>query len=126
MSEVHLILHDASRLNSITHYLCLGKYLSAIEVFGRVYSFHPPGQISYETSDSKSTTNIRKRLLLGQTRLTRIDVLRAIKHLSNAYEQNYDDLTHNCDHFSNAFLKALLGKSIPDWVWLSDDLLRML
>lgn len=128
MSEVYLILYDKSNWNFIRHYLFIGQYFSAIEVYGKMHYFHPSGKIEHDENFTKEEfqTLPRERILMGHTRFSRIDVFRIIKDLSSAFNQNYNDLTNNCNHFSNRLSRQLLKISIPDWVLLSDDLTCLL
>lgn len=128
MTSVYLIVYDMSKWNFITHYLSLGRYFSAVEIFGKIYYFGPPGTVSHGTKveNIAGLLRERKRVYIGSSNMSPINVHRTIKDLSLLFNKNYDVVANNSNHFSNAFCRMLCTKSIPDWIMLSSDLTLLL
>ena len=128
MTSVNLIVYDLSKWNFIAHYLSLGRYFCAVEVFGKLHYFRPPGVIDHGSKIENVAGNLkeRRRVYIGESNMSRIDVLRTLKDLSLSFDNNYDTLTNNSNHFCNRLCKLLCGKSIPDWVLLLNDLFVLL
>ena len=124
MTSVNIIVYDLSRWNVIAHHLSLGRYFSAVEIFDKVYYFRSPGIVDHGMT-IKNVTGVlreRKRVYIGESNMSRIDVLRTLKDMSLSFNCNYDALSNNSNHFCNHFCRLLCGKSIPDWILLLNDL----
>lgn len=128
MTSVNIILYDLSRWNVIAHYMSMGRYFSAVEVYGKIYYFRPPGVVDHgmKVENVEGILSVRTRIRIGETNMSRIDVARTLKDLSVSYNNNYDSLSNNSNHFCNQFCKMLCGKSIPDWILFLSDLTLLL
>ena len=155
MSSVNIILYDLSKWNVITHYMGLGRYFSAVEVYEKVYYFRPPEPSSQKynvpstiqgnslktrrdaaaagvVAHGTKVENVggilreRKRVRIGDSSMSRIDVVRTLKDLSLSFNGEYDALSNNSNHFCNQFCRLLCGKSIPDWILFLSDLTLLL
>lgn len=118
--EIFLNVYDLHTMNDSLYPLGLGIYHSSIEVNGREWSyggnpdyagtgvfFSPPRMLEF----------FRETIYLGTASLTRKEFDQIITSLSKKFIANqYDMLTRNCNTFSDAFSRALLGRGTPGWV----------
>lgn len=103
--------------------MLIGKQLdliphTGISVFGREYYFGSGPQIS-DSPGFSVPVPVAQTFVLGETSKTReelesyISRVLALEHT----EQNYNLLSHNCNHFANDVAKFLLdGKGVPEHI----------
>ena len=110
---VHTLLHRAT-FEFILDVPIQGAYHTGVEIAGREYSFSMEG----------ISAGLPKRCPAGVTYHSQIEMGRTSKNVHSTITSlrsrfprgSYDILTKNCNVFSEALCKELVGKSIPSWI----------
>lgn len=97
-----------------------GIFHGAIEVYGKEWSFgfceSGSGVFSCPPMNNPMYT-YRETVSLGKTNCTRSQVDQIIKGLMVEWPgSGYDLLSHNCNHFCEAFVEKLDAGKLPPWV----------
>jgi len=116
-SKVYLNVYDLSPANDYLHPIGFGLYHSGVEVEGKnEYTFSGEGIFDH-TPRAATGAKFRERLELGIFEGTSNDVNTAISELRSEFAPgSYNLITKNCNSFANAFVWALLRKTIPPHV----------
>jgi len=101
----------------------LGVFHSGIEVYGNEYAYgcnprRPDGTGVWKCRPRQTQGFKYKRtVFLGMTSAREETVKVIVDRLYNCWIAGaYDVVCHNCNHFTEEFCQALLGKPIPPWV----------
>jgi len=116
-SSQKVLLHVynlASGYNAYAGVMGMGAYHTGVEVAGREYSFSIEGISAGVPKRCPEGVTYYKEICMGSTDK---NIAATIRGLRESYSRgSYDILTKNCNNFSEAFCKRLVGKSIPSWV----------
>ncbi|XP_020803424.1 desumoylating isopeptidase 2 [Drosophila serrata] len=125
---VLLNVYDLCNLNDYTIAVGLGVFHSGIQVYGTEYGFGghdlpaTTGIFEMEPCNYKGelrdSFRFRQSILLGYTRLSRVEVQRIVDRLGRRQFSGraYHLVSHNCNHFSIKLADILCGRPIPGWV----------
>lgn len=81
------------------------------------YSFGASQGIYESEPRSIDDMQLSRRLFMGTTEKSSTEIRRCLDNLRDRFRpDNYDVLDLNCNHFSSAFCKSLLGKDIPSYI----------
>jgi deubiquitinase DESI2 len=113
-------LPDQTQVNDRFRSLGLGFYHSGIQIENKEYSFGTGG-IQRTAPQLPDFGRLREQISLGQFFGTQTDLNQVINDLTNNGGfgiGSYNIAHRNCNHFSDAFSKALLGESttLPEYI----------
>ncbi|XP_054154261.1 deubiquitinase DESI2-like [Oppia nitens] len=118
--------YDMASINQYTTSLGIGIYHSGVHIYDSEYAYggHPfnfSGIFEIEPKDvealGEETFKFKESLLIGYTDFSREDINQIIHEMGNEYKGDKYHLLHrNCNHFTEALVKTLSGKSIPSWI----------
>uniref|UniRef100_A0A7S4HRD6 PPPDE domain-containing protein n=1 Tax=Vannella robusta TaxID=1487602 RepID=A0A7S4HRD6_9EUKA len=118
--EVYLNVYDLVEHNRYVHSIGVGAYHTGVEIMGTEYSF---GRLEIEGATGvfecppKSVLPLRESILMGEIKTTPQHIADVIDSLKPEFlGTSYQVLTRNCNHFSDALCRQLLGQSIPAYV----------
>ena len=121
MSErVYLNVYDlagSSSLNDALIDVGFGTFHSGIEVYGEEFTFAAGGGIVSHTPRAATGHVFRSSSCIGATRLSMREVEALIGRLRPAWPgDGYDPLRRNCNSFSDALCRELVGWGVPGYV----------
>ncbi|CAF0813058.1 unnamed protein product [Adineta steineri] len=118
-----VILHIYSISESINRFSLLfgvGLYHTAVEVYGREYSFigHPFKFTGIITTIPKTAAYIyQEGLDIGRTNMTKAEVDNYLKELGTIFTgSSYHLLRNNCNRFANKFINGLCNGKLPTYI----------
>ena len=120
-SQVVLHVYDMAWVNEYIAWAGLGVFHSGLVVNGDEYTFggHPEastGVFSAPPGEAPGCV-FRQAILLGESSLSHTQIRDTISSLSASFlGSDYNLLTNNCNHFTDALATALTGQHIPAWV----------
>merc|ERR1719159_1930132 len=108
-------------VNDIFRPVGTGIFHAGVEVLGQEWSYGHAVSGRTGVYTCPPTCNLqhshRESIDMGKTALSRKQVWELIERLSAEWlGTEYDLLTHNCVHFSDALLRGLGLASVPEWV----------
>ena len=78
------------------------------------------GKIAPKSYDNQGGAKFKKTVFIGNFNGNLRQVIQRL--MEDKFKENTYDLTHqNCNHFSDAFCRALCGKGIPGWINSASD-----
>jgi len=118
--EVYVNIYDLSTYNRYGEWLGIGAYHTGIEVnnieYGYGYSTQEEGGVFCCEPGMLEGPSLKTRYLLGKTYKSFLEVQLITEQLSEEFRgADYNLLTKNCNHFSEALAKRLVGKGIPSY-----------
>uniref|UniRef100_A0A7R9UBZ3 PPPDE domain-containing protein n=1 Tax=Pinguiococcus pyrenoidosus TaxID=172671 RepID=A0A7R9UBZ3_9STRA len=114
--EVFLNVYNLGQHNRWLSGLGLGAYHSAVEISGREYTFSNDG-VLVTTGRTGEEAALREKISLGTFQGSMNQINEVVVRLREDFAPgSYDVIRQNCNHFSDAFSMALLGKGIPGWI----------
>lgn len=119
---VYLNVYDLSDQNNCLYWCGFGVFHSGVEVFGAEYAYgghdlEISGIFHTEPKKPPGPVEFRVSIPMGVCRLSKTEVERLVDQMGQGYKGNtYHLLQKNCNHFSNAFCKELVGRRAPTWV----------
>ncbi|RNF26076.1 uncharacterized protein Tco025E_01705 [Trypanosoma conorhini] len=118
-NTVFLNLYDITEVNDVLYHAGLGVHHTGVEVYGMEFAFGrcPEGTGVFQVTPKLTPPHIfREQLVLGETRLTREQVLALAKEFKENGRQwsgrAYHLVRNNCNHFSEAFAGRLLPPEV--------------
>ena len=91
-----------------------GAYHTGVEIAGQEYSFSMEGISAGLPKRCPAGVTYHSQIEMGRTSK---NVHSTIQNMRSRFPQgSYDILTKNCNVFSEALCKELVGKSIPSWI----------
>ncbi|KII68344.1 Desumoylating isopeptidase 2 [Thelohanellus kitauei] len=124
-SPVRLKIYDVIKDMSLMDFFGLGVYHTTVEVFDKEYTFgasddsfegikcYPAGYL--DSIDIPYT--FRETMLIGYTLYDEAQVDEIIRFMQRDYtSQSYDIILHNCNHFTQDFIKVLCNRNIPKYI----------
>ena len=121
-TDVFLNLYDLHQNNNYFHAFGMGVFHSGVEVNSVEYSYGGhPGESTGVFSIRPRTAQegpFREQILLGKTSFSSQEIDSIITELKAKFRGcDYNVVSNNCNHFSDALAKKLLGgKGIPGYV----------
>lgn len=115
--RVRLNIYNLNRSNDFLYPIGLGFFHSGVEIAGREYSFGSNVGVFYSRPKDIRGATFKETIDYGFYVGTREQFNAIIKNLADEFHANsYNLISKNCNCFSDAFLKKLVGKSIPGYV----------
>ena len=107
-------LHES---NSILHTMGTGFYHTGIEINGYEYSFSQAGVLRTRPRLPEFGV-LREQLTMGSFEGGMHSINQIISQLRNdAFQPGAYDVVHlNCNHFSDSFCRASVGRPLPAWI----------
>eukprot|EP00697_Spironema_sp_BW2_P014226 gnl/Spiro4/4622_TR2311_c0_g1_i1.p1 gnl/Spiro4/4622_TR2311_c0_g1~~gnl/Spiro4/4622_TR2311_c0_g1_i1.p1 ORF type:complete len:282 (-),score=38.77 gnl/Spiro4/4622_TR2311_c0_g1_i1:134-979(-) len=122
-APVNLYVYDLLRSNSVLSNINpgAGAFHSAVEVYGREYTFGPSSDGGTGVWDLEPGTapcpSLREKILMGYTTLNNEQVVALIEEMKGQWlGKSYDLLTRNCNCFADALAFRLTGNHAPPYV----------
>lgn len=116
-TKVYLNVYDLSPMNDYLYHVGFGLHHSGVEILGKEYTFAGGAGIFDHSPREAPGAKHRERLELGIFEGTSADVSNIISDLRTQFgPDKYNLITKNCNSFANAFIWALLRKTIPSHV----------
>ena len=119
--HVYTFAGVGGRTNSILSSLSLGLHHSGVEVSGREFSFNDGGV--FQTRPHECTRGDEPQCVLKESKFLGVHVGSTnefngvLNELRRAFPPGSYSLTgKNCNHFADAFCRALIGCGIPSYV----------
>uniref|UniRef100_A0A6B2L591 PPPDE domain-containing protein n=1 Tax=Arcella intermedia TaxID=1963864 RepID=A0A6B2L591_9EUKA len=108
-------LNDLSTINNYTIRLGFGAFHCGVTVYGKEYSYaYPKGIFNIEPMKAEWIGKFRAAFHMGNIGITESEVRWIIAELRPEFNgQDYDILSHNCNHFCDALLVKLVHHHIP-------------
>ncbi|EKX33048.1 hypothetical protein GUITHDRAFT_81819 [Guillardia theta CCMP2712] len=119
--RVLLHVYDLSPMNAYAYDFGFGAFHSGVEVNSVEHTFagnessssgivrHPPKQVP--------SARFRISIDMGETNKSSSEIEAELAFLGQHFQGNtYHPVMKNCNHFSDAFCQALVGKRIPGWI----------
>mmetsp|Transcript_31436 Transcript_31436/g.40436 ORF Transcript_31436/g.40436 Transcript_31436/m.40436 type:complete len:230 (-) Transcript_31436:304-993(-) len=115
--KVILNVYDLSEINEHAHQFGVGVYHSGVEVNGREYTYGGGGGIFDHEPKGAPNCKFRESVEMGTFEGTPADIQRALDNLKSDFGPDmYNIINKNCNHFSDAFVRELLGRPVPGYV----------
>ncbi|CAH8434214.1 unnamed protein product [Schistosoma turkestanicum] len=124
-TPVTVNVYDMLWINDYVSSLGIGVYHTGVVVHGTEYSYggHPltnSGIFAMLPKDSAylgENYSYKVTLSMGYTDFTASDVALLLENITTDYRGDQYHLLHkNCNHFSDAFIQLLCGRSLPKWI----------
>mmetsp|Transcript_13495 Transcript_13495/g.22163 ORF Transcript_13495/g.22163 Transcript_13495/m.22163 type:complete len:214 (-) Transcript_13495:103-744(-) len=117
-SKVTLNVYDLGPHNNYTHEFGIGTYHSGVQVGGREYTFAGgSGVFFHDPKDVPGEATFRESVELGTYTGTSMALDKILDTLKPQFsEDSYNLVSKNCNHFSDAFVFAMLNVRIPGYV----------
>lgn len=110
-------MYDLSPANDALYTIGLGLHHSGVEIMGTEYSFASGGGVFESSPKEAPGARFREALEMGSFDGGQAEVRRAISDLSSDFgPEDYNLIRKNCNHFANALVWKLLGRTIPGHV----------
>ncbi|CAG2117067.1 unnamed protein product [Medioppia subpectinata] len=119
-------VYDMASINQYSSSLGIGIYHSGVHVYDTEFGYggHPfslSGIFEIEPKDVDSlgedNFKFKESVVIGYTDFSRDDITEIIEEMGKEYKGDKYHLLHrNCNHFTEALVKYLCGKSIPSWI----------
>lgn len=119
---VFLHVYDLNPQNDMLYGLGLGAYHSGVVIGTEEWTYGgSPGEegggIFSHSPKNAGGAPFREAIFLGEVSITSAEFKAVIDRLKPDWQgRDYNLLTHNCNHFSDALVRVLLGRGIPGWV----------
>jgi len=119
--KVILNVYDLAPMNQYTYEFGFGVFHSGVEIAGKEFSFggHQYSSSGLFTVEPKNAAGaiFREAIEMGETTKSSQEVQAIVDSMaSEFYGNTYHLVNKNCNHFSDALCKTLLGKGIPGFV----------
>jgi len=107
-------------INDVFRAVGTGAFHAGVEVFGQEWSYgYTPSDTGIVVCNPKENTchRYREAIVMGTTSLSLLELEKLLTDMSEEWQgQNYDLLTRNCCHFSDALCRRLGVGAAPDWL----------
>lgn len=115
---IFLNVYDLSPLNeNVLDHIGCSVLHTGVEISGREYTFAGGSGVFEGEVRSAPPAVYKQSVELGTFAGTQSEVMLAIDDLKGSFgPSDYNILSRNCNHFSDALCRSLLGRSIPAWV----------
>ncbi|KAL7550734.1 hypothetical protein ACHAWF_013946 [Thalassiosira exigua] len=111
------IRYDLSPVNDYLYSIGMGLHHSGVEILGREYSFASGGGIFDSGPKEAPGAKFRESIELGAFDGGSSELQSAISDLRDDFgPDRYNLIRRNCNHFANALVWRLLGRTIPGHV----------
>lgn len=111
---MHLNVYDLSPANDTLCAVGLGLHHSGVEIMGSEYSFASGAGVFQASPKEAPGARFRESILLGSFEGSQADLNRALDEVKEDFgPDDYNLIRKNCNHFANALVWRLLGRSIP-------------
>lgn len=123
-TPVVLNVYDLHPSNNSFYSYGIGAFHSGLDVDGREYCYGgaPPdvaGEMTgvHHITPRSAPEGPYRTSIQMETRLTRNEIQSIIAELSNDFKaRDYNVISKNCNHFTDALSRRLCGRGIPSWV----------
>lgn len=116
-TKVILNVYDLSTANDFLYSVGMGLHHSGVEILGREYSFASGGGIFDSSPKEAPGAKFREAIELGAFDGGSSELQTAISDLRDEFgPDRYNLIRRNCNHFANALVWRLLGRTIPGHV----------
>lgn len=116
-TKVILNVYDLSPANDCLYSVGMGLHHSGVEILGREYSFASGGGIFDGSPKEAQGARFREAIELGTFEGGSSELQSAISELRDEFgPDRYNLVRRNCNHFANALVWKLLGRTIPGHV----------
>jgi len=113
-TKVVLNVYDLSQANDYLVSVGLGLHHSGVEILGREYSYASGGGIFDSSPKEAQGAKFRNSIELGSFDGGSSELNSAISNLREEFgPDRYNLIRRNCNHFANALVWKLLGRTIP-------------
>lgn len=116
--KVLLNVYDLGDTNNYTHDLGFGTYHTGVQVGGREYTFSGGSGVFYhDPKDVPGEATFRESIEMGTYTGTSMALDKILDNLKSQFPgDSYNVVLKNCNHFSDAFVFAMLNTRIPAYV----------
>jgi len=116
-TKVILNIYDLSTANDCLYSIGMGLHHSGVEILGKEYSFASGGGIFDSSPKEAPGAQFREAIELGAFDGGSSELQSAISDLRDEFgPDRYNLIRRNCNHFANALVWRLLGRTIPGHV----------
>jgi len=116
-TKVFLNVYDLSPANDVLYNIGFGLHHSGVEILGTEYSFASGAGIFEDRPKEAGGAKFRESIELGAFEGGQAEARTIIGDLRSDFGPDaYNLIRKNCNSFANAFVWALLGRSIPGHV----------
>eukprot|EP00584_Thalassiosira_punctigera_P010055 CAMPEP_0172543962 /NCGR_PEP_ID=MMETSP1067-20121228/14228_1 /TAXON_ID=265564 ORGANISM="Thalassiosira punctigera, Strain Tpunct2005C2" /NCGR_SAMPLE_ID=MMETSP1067 /ASSEMBLY_ACC=CAM_ASM_000444 /LENGTH=250 /DNA_ID=CAMNT_0013330455 /DNA_START=13 /DNA_END=765 /DNA_ORIENTATION=- len=116
-TKVILNVYDLSPANDYLYSVGMGLHHSGVEILGKEYSFASGGGIFDSSPKEAPGAKFREAIELGAFDGGSSELQSAISELRDEFgPDRYNLIRRNCNHFANALVWRLLGRTIPGHV----------
>ena len=113
-TKVHLNVYDLSPANDVLYPLGVGLHHSGVEIIGNEYSFASGAGVFQSTPKEAPGARFREAIFLGAFEGGQAELNRALDEVKRDFgPEDYSLVRRNCNHFANALVWRLLGRTIP-------------
>lgn len=113
-TKVILNVYDLSPANDMLYSIGMGLHHSGVEILGKEYSFASGGGIFDSGPKEAPGAKFREALELGSFDGGSSELQSALSDLRDDFgPERYNLIRRNCNHFANALVWKLLGRTIP-------------
>ncbi|KAF4658030.1 hypothetical protein FOL47_008205 [Perkinsus chesapeaki] len=113
--QVTVNVYDLAESN--VFFPCCGAHHTGVEIMGREYSF-AKGEGVYDCQPGEAPeARFKIAIDMGRTSLTMRQIDSALDRLRDEFRgDTYNIVKRNCNHFSDALCRAVLGRPLPSWI----------
>lgn len=116
-TKVFLNVYDLTPANDCLYPAGFGVHHTGVEVMGSEYSFASGGGVFESTPKEAPGAKFRESLDVGSFEGGSAAFKKVLDDLRSEFgPNNYNILTKNCNHFSNALVWALLRRQVPSHI----------
>lgn len=116
-TKVVLNIYDLSAANDFLYSIGMGLHHSGVEILGKEYSFASGGGVFDSSPKEAPGARFRESIELGAFDGGSSELSSAISDLRDEFgPDRYNLIRRNCNHFANALVWRLLGRTIPGHV----------
>uniref|UniRef100_A0A7S2UWR5 PPPDE domain-containing protein n=1 Tax=Fibrocapsa japonica TaxID=94617 RepID=A0A7S2UWR5_9STRA len=115
--EVFLNVYDLNQSNGFLRFVGLGFYHTGVLIAGKEYHFSNQGIQIGRPREAPVGAVFRESINMGVHEGLANEISAIVRRLRDQFPgSSYNVVSCNCNHFSDALCRAVLGRPIPSWV----------